>query len=211
MAKRRISVSLDEELVAELERRGDSISAVIEEALRRCLSDGGQPAEVEGSEKKEVELVRIKASKYPYTCKKCGVRYDAGSPGWWDPVSKTMICDACYYSSLSMSKHGGKLYKLLLEQKRLEAEIRKLREEEKEILDEIKEKEERLKELSKKYDAMALVDQLAVNTQRIAAAVEQLLENPQLAEEIRSSLKRLEEMLPQLLRDLKNTVGTNYD
>jgi len=209
MPKKKISVSLDEELVAELEKRGDSISAVIEDALRRCLSDG-QPAEVEGSEKKEVELVRIKASKYPYTCRRCGVRYDAGSPGWWDPASKSMICDACYYSSLSMSKHGGKLYKLLLEQKRLEAEIRKLREEEKEILDEIKEKEERLKELAKKYDAMALVDQLAINVQHVAKAVEELLQNPQLAEEIRNSLRRVEELLPQFVRDVR-TVGTNYD
>jgi len=211
MPKRKISVSIEEELVAEIEKRGLAISATIEEALRRYLFDsvGTNQEAVEASDKKEAELVRIKASKYPFVCRRCGVKYDAGTPSWWDPVSKTMICDACYYSSLSASKHGGKLYKLLLEQRRLEAEIRKLKQEQKEILEEIEQKEKKLSELARKYDAIEILDQLVPTAMRIAEAVEILLQQPELAREIRESMRRLEELIPKLIREVK--VGTNHE
>ncbi len=118
MSKVKITTTIDEELKTEIERRGLSLSQAIEDALRAYLF-GGVNAEPtpEAESKKDVELVRIKASKYPFKCTRCGVRYEAGTPGWWDPQTRTMICDACYYSSLSQQKHGGKLYKLLLEQR----------------------------------------------------------------------------------------------
>jgi post-segregation antitoxin (ccd killing protein) len=212
MTKKRVTVSIDEELIAEIENRGLTISNVVEEALRTWLSNGTNTTQeaVEATDKKEAELVRIKASKYPFTCKRCGVRYDAGTPGWWDPGSKTMICDACYYSSLSTSKHGGRLYKLLLEERRLQAEIKKLKQEEKEILEEIEEKEKKLAEIARKYEAAAILDQLVPTVMRVAEAVEILQQNPELAKEIRESMRRLEELIPKFIREIK-TVGTNRE
>jgi hypothetical protein len=212
MTKKKVTVSIEQELVEEIERRGLGLSATIEDALRKYLFDGcGTSAEaIEASDKKEVELVRIKASKYPFTCKRCGVRYDAGSPGWWDPGGKTMICDACYYSSLGMSKHGGRLYKLLLEQRRLEAEIKKLKQEEKEILEEIEQKEKKLAEIARKYEAAAILDQLVPAVMRLAEGIETVCQNPELAKEIRDSMRKLEELIPKFLREIK-TVGTNRE
>ena len=212
MTKKKITVSIEQELIEEIERRGLGLTATIEEALRRYLSDGANTTQeaVEAADKKEAELVRIKASKYPFTCKRCGVKYDAGTPGWWDPASKTMICDACYYSSLSTSKHGGRLYKLLLEERRLQAEIKKLKEEQKEILEEIEAKERKLAELAKKYEAAAILDQLVPTVMRVAEAVEILQQNPELAKEIRESMRRLEELIPRFLREIKS-VGTNRE
>jgi Arc/MetJ family transcription regulator len=210
MTKKRVTVTIDEELIAEIEKRGTTISSAVEEALRTWLSNGTNTAQeaVEASDKKEAELVRIKASKYPFICKRCGVKYDAGTPGWWDPSAKTMICDACYYSSLSTSKHGGRLYKLLLEERRLQAEIKKLKEEQKEILEEIEAKERKLAELAKKYEAAAILDQLVPTVMRVAEAVEILQQNPELAKEIRESMRRLEELIPRFLREIKS-VGIN--
>jgi PHD/YefM family antitoxin component YafN of YafNO toxin-antitoxin module len=208
MPKKRVTVSIDEELIAEIENRGLTISNVVEEALRTWLSNGTNTVQnVEAEDKKEVELVRIKASKYPFTCARCGVKYEAGTPGWWNPSTKQMICDACYYSSLSTSKHGGRLYKLLLEEKRLQAEIKKLKEEQREILEEIEAKEKKLAELAKKFEAAAILDQLVLAVMRIAEAVEILQQNPELAKEIRESMRRLEELIPRLVREIK--VGTN--
>jgi hypothetical protein len=211
MTKKKITVNIEEELIAEIEKRGLGLTATIEEALRRYLSDGGGTNEaVEAADKKEAELVRIKASKYPFTCKRCGVRYEAGTPGWWDPATKTMICDACYYSSLSTSKHGGKLYKLLLEQRRLEAEIKKLKEEQKEILEEIEAKEKKLAEVAKKYEAASVLDQLVPAVMKVAEAVEVLQQNPELAKEIRESMRRLEELIPKFIKEVK-PVSTNSE
>ena len=212
MAKRKVTVTIEEELLQEIERRGLGISATIEEALRAWLSGsvGTQgEAKVEAGDKKEAELVRIKASKYPFTCKRCGVRYDAGTPGWWDPATKTMICDACYYLSLSQTKHGGKLYKLLLEKARLEAEIKKLKAEEREILEEIENKEKKLQEIARKYEAAAILDQLVPTVIHVAQGIETICQNPELAKEIRDSMRRLEELLPKFLREIK--VGTNRE
>jgi septin family protein len=183
MTKKKITVSIEQELIEEIERRGLGLTATIEEALRRYLSDGANTTQeaVEAADKKEAELVRIKASKYPFTCRRCGVKYEAGTPGWWDPSAKTMICDACYYSSLSTSKHGGRLYKLLLEERRLQAEIKKLREEQKEILEEIEEKERKLAEIAKKYEATAILDQLVPTVMRVAEGIEVVCQNPELA------------------------------
>jgi len=212
MTKKRVTVTIDEELIAEVEKRGTTISSAVEEALRRYLNDGGVGINeaVEAGDKKEAELVRIKASKYSFVCKRCGVRYEAGTPGWWDPQGRTMICDACYYSSLSTSKHGGRLYKLLLEERRLQAEIKKLKEEQKEILEEIEQKEKKLAELAKKYEAAAVLDQLIPAVMRVAEAVEVLQENPELAKEIRDSMRKLEELIPKFLREIK-PVDTNKD
>ena len=212
MTKKRVTVTIDEELIAEIEKRGTTISSAVEEALRTWLSNGTNTAQeaVEASDKKEAELVRIKASKYPFICKRCGVKYDAGTPGWWDPASKTMICDACYYSSLSTSKHGGRLYKLLLEERRLQAEIKKLREEQKEILEEIEQKEKRLAELARKYEAAAILDQLVSIVMRLAEGIEVVCQNQELAKEIRESMRRLEELIPKFIREIK-TVGTNRE
>jgi DNA repair exonuclease SbcCD ATPase subunit len=210
MTKKRVTVSIDEELIAEIESRGLTISNVVEEALRTWLSNGaGTQEAVEAADKKEAELVRIKASKYPFVCKRCNVRYEAGTPGWWDPQSKTMICDACYYSSLSTSKHGGRLYKLLLEERRLQAEIKKLREEQREILEEIEAKEKKLAEITKKYEAAAILDTLVPTVMRVAEAVEILQQNPEIAKEIRDSMRKLEELIPKFIRETK--VGTNMD
>jgi uncharacterized protein YjgD (DUF1641 family) len=210
MTKKRVTVSIDEELIAEIENRGLTISNVVEEALRKWLFNGAGTTQeaVEASDKKEAELVRIKASKYPFTCKRCGVKYDAGTPGWWDPASKTMICDACYYSSLSTSKHGGRLYKLLLEERRLQVEIKKLKEEQKEILEEIEAQEKKLAEIAKKYEAAAVLDQLVPTVMRLADGIEIVCQNPELAKEIRESMRRLEELIPKFIREIK-TVGTN--
>ena len=212
MTKKRVTVTIDEEIIAEIEKRGTTISSAVEEALRRYLSDGANTTQeaVEATDKKEAELVRIKASKYPFVCRRCGVRYEAGTPGWWDPSTKTMICDACYYSSLSTSKHGGRLYKLLLEERRLQAEIKKLKEEQKEILEEIEQKEKKLAELAKKYEAAAVLDQLIPAVMRVAEAVEILQQNPELAKEIRESMRRLEELIPRFLREIK-PVATNRE
>ncbi len=212
MTKKKITVSIEQELVEEIERRGLGLSATIEEALRRYLNDGAGTTQetIEATDKKEAELVRIKASKYPFTCKRCGVRYEAGTPGWWDPSTKTMICDACYYSSLSTSKHGGRLYKLLLEERRLQAEIKKLREEQREILEEIEEKEKKLAELDKKYEAAAILDQLVPTVMRVAEGIEVVCQNPELAKEIRESMRRLEELIPKFIREIKS-VGTNRE
>ena len=211
MTKKKITVNIDEELIAEIEKRGLGLTATIEEALRRYLSDDGAGTNeaVEATDKKEAELVRIKASKYPFTCKRCGVRYEAGTPGWWDPGTKTMICDACYYSSLSTSKHGGRLYKLLLEERRLQAEIKKLKEEQKEILEEIEAKEKKLAEIAKKYETAAILDQLVPSVMKVAEAVEILQQQPELAKEIRESMRRLEELIPKFIREIK--VGTNRE
>ena len=212
MTKKKITVNIDEELIAEIEKRGLGLTATIEEALRRYLSDGGAGTNeaVEATDKKEAELVRIKASKYPFTCRRCGVRYEAGTPGWWDPSTKTMICDACYYSSLSTSKHGGRLYKLLLEERRLQAEIKKLREEQREILEEIEAKEKKLAEITKKYEAAAILDQLIPSIMKVAEAVEVLQQNPELAKEIRESMRRLEELIPKFIKEVK-PVGSNSE
>ena len=211
MTKKKITVSIEQELIDEIEKRGLGLTATIEEALRRYLSDGGAGTNeaVEAADKKEAELVRIKASKYPFTCRRCGVRYEAGTPGWWDPSTKTMICDACYYSSLSTSKHGGRLYKLLLEERRLQAEIKKLREEQREILEEIEAKEKKLSEIARKYETAAILDQLVPAVMRVAEAVEILQQNPELAKEIRDSMRKLEELIPKFIRETK--VGTNMD
>jgi len=211
MTKKKITVSIEQELIDEIEKRGLGLTATIEEALRRYLSDGGAGTNeaVEAADKKEAELVRIKASKYPFTCRRCGVRYEAGTPGWWDPSTKTMICDACYYSSLSTSKHGGRLYKLLLEERRLQAEIKKLREEQREILEEIEAKEKKLSEIARKYEAAAILDTLVPAVMRVAEAVEILQQNPELAKEIRDSMRKLEELIPKFIRETK--VGTNMD
>jgi len=210
MTKKRVTVSIDEELIAEIESRGLTISNVVEEALRRWLSNGaGTQEAIEAADKKEAELIRIKASKYPFVCRRCSVRYEAGTPGWWDPSTKTMICDACYYSSLSTSKHGGRLYKLLLEERRLQAEIKKLREEQREILEEIEQKEKKLAEIARKYEAAAILDQLVPAVMRVAEAVEILQQNPELAKEIRESMRRLEELIPKFIREIK--VGTNRE
>ncbi|MFZ8809529.1 MAG: hypothetical protein ACO2PN_15670 [Pyrobaculum sp.] len=212
MTKKRVTVTIDEELIAEVEKRGTTISSAVEEALRTWLSNGANAAQeaVEASDKKEAELVRIKASKYPYVCRRCGVRYESGTPGWWDPQGRTMICDACYYSSLSTSKHGGRLYKLLLEERRLQAEIKKLREEQKEILEEIEAKEKKLSEIARKYEAAAILDQLIPTVMRVAEAVEILQQNPELAKEIRDSMRKLEELIPKFIREIKQ-VGSNRE
>lgn len=210
MGKIKITTTIDEELKAEVERRGIPMSQAIEEALRAYLFGNGQAEPTpEADSKKEIELVRIKASKYPFKCVRCGVKYDAGTPGWWDPQARTMICDACYYSSLSQQKHGGKLYKLLLEQRRLEAEIKKLKQEEKELLEEIEAKEKKLAELTLKWNAAELIDSIYTNTLHIAKAVEEILQNPQLAEELRDQIRRFNEIAPRVIREMK--VGTNYE
>jgi len=212
MTKKKITVSIEQELIEEIEKRGLGLTATIEEALRRYLSDGANTTQeaVEATDKKEAELVRIKASKYPFVCRRCGVRYEAGTPGWWDPSTKTMICDACYYSSLSTSKHGGRLYKLLLEERRLQAEIKKLKEEQKEILEEIEQKEKKLAEIARKYEAAAILDQLVPTVMRAAEGIEIVCQNPELAKEIRDSMRKLEELIPKFLREIK-PVDTNKD
>jgi len=211
MTKKKITVSIEQELIEEIERRGLGLTATIEEALRRYLSDGANTTQeaVEAADKKEAELVRIKASKYPFTCARCGVKYETGTPGWWNPSTKQVICDACYYSSLSTSKHGGKLYKLLLEERRLQAEIKKLREEQKEILEEIEQKEKKLSEIARKYEAAAILDQLVPTTMRLAEGIEIVCQNPELAKEIRDYMSRLEELIPKFIREIK--VGSNRE
>jgi len=212
MTKKKITVSIEQELIDEIEKRGLGLTATIEEALRRYLfSDGGATVEaVEAADKKEAELVRIKASKYPFTCVRCGVKYESGTPGWWNPSTRQMICDACYYSSLSTSKHGGRLYKLLLEERRLQAEIKKLREEQKEILEEIEAKERKLGEIAKKYEAAAILDQLVPTVMRLAEGIEIVCQNPELAKEIRDSMRKLEELIPKFIREIK-PVGSNRE
>jgi len=212
MTKKKVTVNIEEELLAEIEKRGLGLTATIEDALRKYLYDGcGASTEtVEASDKKEVELIRIKASKYPFTCARCGVKYEAGTPGWWNPSTKQMICDACYYSSLSTSKHGGRLYKLLLEERRLQAEIKKLREEQREILEEIEQKEKKLAEIARKYEAAAILDQLVPTVMRVAEGIEVVCQNPELAKEIRDSMRKLEELIPKFIREIK-PVGTNRE
>ena len=39
MPKKRVTVSLDEEIIAEIEKRGLTVSNVVEEALRRYLNE----------------------------------------------------------------------------------------------------------------------------------------------------------------------------
>jgi hypothetical protein len=211
MTKKKITVSIEQELVEEIEKRGLGLTATIEEALRRYLSDGANTTQeaVEAADKRDVELVKIKASKYPFTCVKCGIKYDAGTPGWWNPSTRQMICDACYYSSLSTSKHGGRLYKLLLEERRLQAEIKKLKEEQKEILEEIEQREKKLAEIARKYEAAAILDQLVPTVMRAAEGIEVVCQNPELAKEIRDSMRKLEELIPKFLREIK--VGSNRE
>ena len=196
MARKKTSVNIDEDVLREVEKRlnGQSISDLIDMLLRSWLegqvstNQEGVPTIAEGEDKPE--LIRIKASRYPFTCKQCGREYPQGTPGYWNPATKTMICELCHTSTIADTKVSRKTYKMYLEVKALEAQKKKLEMEIDELLQKARDAELKVKEA-----------EIATDIVELEALIQQFIKGVELMgpEEIKTTAEQYRRIAKELI------------